>query len=97
MLWEVNASTRSVRTFPDDLLDGVVWSAVLDSIVGPVLEANVQYKRNVWQKKRERERVRELISNFKKLGIFSASKLRTAILFKKCSTGHGTSQFSKKS
>ncbi len=82
-----SASARIVRKIPDDLMDGIVWSAVLDSVVDPALGEKTKYKRNVWQKTRERERVRELLSNFKKLGIFSASKLRTAVLFKKGSPG----------
>jgi hypothetical protein len=79
--------TPNIVHIPKDLTNGIVWAAVLDSVVSKKVEEEIGYVRGVWRKKQERVRVRELISNFRRLNIFAASKLKTALKFKEGTPG----------
>ena len=61
---------------PDDLIDGYVWSVLLDSVLTDEECDARGVKRHVWKLKRQRERVRELLQNFKKMGIFAAARIK---------------------
>ena len=66
---------------PDDLTDGYVWSVLLDSVLTDEEGNACGFKRHVWKLKRQRERVRELLQNLKKLGIFAAAELNSYVKF----------------
>ena len=67
---------------PDDVIDGYVWSVIIDSIIEDEMVETRGIKRKVWKMKRQRERVNVLISNFKKLGIYSATTLNSYVKFR---------------
>jgi hypothetical protein len=67
---------------PEDLVDGYIWSVILDSIVEDGIAEKRGIRRQLWKIKRQRERTNELLSTFKKLGIYAATTLNSYVKFR---------------